>query len=94
MTYKVVLGNNSGSEKGGVKGRKSNRKHSISPKKMLRSISQIKRTLHRMTGGIFNLIKVSGHLNSLQAKKLIIEGSRSSHRHKAEERKKQVTEEM
>lgn len=64
--------------------------------KTLRSISnsQIKRTSHRMTGGIFNLIKVSGHLIPLQARKLIIEGSGSSHRHEEEERKEQVTDEM
>lgn len=40
-----------------------------------------------MTGGIFNLIKVSGYQISLQARKLI-EGSGTSHRHEEEERKK------
>lgn len=47
-----------------------------------------------MTSGIFNLIKVSGHLIPLQARKLIIEGSGSSHRHEDEERTEQVTKEM
>lgn len=66
-----------------------------SGQKTLRSISnsQIKRTLHRTTGGVFNLIKVSGHLIPLEARKLIIEGNGSSHRHEEEERKEQVTEE-
>lgn len=38
-----------------------------------------------MTGGIFNLIKVSDHLIPLQAKMLIIESSGSSHTHEDEE---------
>lgn len=67
----------------------------VSGQKTLRSISnsQIKRTLHRTTGGVFNLIKVSGYLIPLQARKLIIEGNGSSHRHEEQERKEQVTEE-